>query len=889
MDSSLLATKVRVPPQMHHLVRRARLVDILERKLPEYKLALISAPPGYGKTTLLAQWAEVSRFPVAWFSVGEEDSDAERFFRYLLLAWEAVQPGVRESPLGLLLGATEPDREAVLSAFVNVATDVSTPMVFVLDDYHLIGDPSVHQALTFVLDHLPASVRFVLAGREEPPLPLARYRARQELLEIQAEELQFSVEETEAFLNGLTGLELSEAELVNLQTQLEGWIAGLQLVSLSLRRHRGAAEGLVVSGRHRFIADYLSDEVLARQPEETQRFLLQTSLLDRLCGPLCDAVTGREGSQLVLARLERAHLFLERLDDQREWFRYHRLFADFLQDELRRHRADEVAELHRRAARWYLAHGSRDPAFRHAVAGDDVELGFRIFDRYLNEELTTGGARTVQRWLDAVPESWYAVYPVFGLAQAGLLLTSGAFEAGIRRVDEVEHRLAQIDRDDTRWQRARVTAVRCFIACFQNDLTQAVAYADQALRDLEEEQSAFRDNIFQALGDTYRRNGFWEQARSSYLKVLDVERVPRSRLQAAHVYGALADLELMQGRLRAAAAYWDRALVIIEERQSWGRLPLAITGWVYLRMGELRYEWNELETARDHLTRGLQRAELGGDVLSLIAGYLIGARLKLTDGDIAAAASALERARPLLERASFPDWSGRFERCQLELWFAQDQLRAAVEWADAEQRDDAGAATPERESTQLALSRVLIVKGDATSCTRALSLLHRLLPGVEAAGRRGIQIEALALQALASWVLGDRVSAMTSLEHALRLAEPEGYVRLFADLGLPMARLLQEARARQVMPEYVERILAAIGTDLALPGAPGGTLPEPLSDRERDVLGLLAAGLTNREIADALFISPETVKKHTGSIYGKLGVGNRTEAAAKARVLHLLD
>lgn len=895
MDFFLLSTKLRIPPQPQHAVRRVRLIDSLERGILHYKLVLISAPAGYGKTTLLSQWANSSRFSVAWLSLGEEDNDVERFFRYLLTAWEEVQPGVRESPLGLLLGGMLPDSEAVLAAFINVANNTPDHMVFVLDDYHLIEDSSIHNALTFLLDHLPPTLHFVLAGRGEPPLPLARYRARQELMEFRAEDLNFLLEETRDFLNEMMGLELADDEVVRLQTQLEGWIAGLQLVALTLQRRLAGADKLVVSGRHRFIADYLSEDVLAPLTPDTRRFLLQTSILDRLCGQLCDAVTGKEGGQAMLEILERENLFLVALDDRRRWFRYHRLFADFLRGELKRRYPDEVIQLHHRAARWHLAHDLPEPAFRHAVAGDNVELVVQIFDRYLNAKLNSGELRVVKRWLDALPPEWFAAYPVLGLGRVGFLAYTGAFEACLRCLDDIEQRLALAESEDARWQMARVTAVRCFTACIANDLSRAENLADQALRELPEEDVGFRPVIYGALGDTYRQNGRWEEARECYLKALEFGDAPAVRVQAAHVFGALADLDFRQGRLRDAAGYWRKALAAVQERESQSRLSLPVIGWVFIRLGEILYEWNELSEAGDHLAWGLERAELGGDPKAIIAGYLLAGRLKLAAGDIAAASEYLERARSLIENAPFPDWIGRFERLQLELWLAQNKLRAAVDRADELLRGDTLAGRAESEELQLATARVLIVKGDGpskrdgSSIEKALALLKHLLLAAEAKGRMGITIEALALQALSYWRRGEPASAMTALEHALRTAEPEGYVRLFADFGLPLARLLQEARSRGVLPDYVGKLLAAVGADLPFPASAEGTLPEPLSLREQEVLQLIAAGLTNREIAEALVISPETVKKHTSSIYGKLGVRGRTEAVSRARELDLLD
>jgi len=891
MDSHLLATKLRIPPLSHPVVRRLRLIGALESGIPHYPLIHISAPAGYGKTTLLAQWAHTSRFRIAWLSLGAEDNDLVRFLRYLLAAWEQVQPEVRESPVGLLLGGVSPDSQAVLTAFINVASASPGPVVFVLDDYHWIEEPSIHQSITFLVDHLPPAFHFILAGRAEPPLPLARYRARRDLLEIRAGELQFLPEETADFLTQLMRLELSPAEVMALQDQLEGWIAGLQLAALTLRRGGETPDKRTISGRHRFIADYLSEEVLAQLPEDMQRFLLQTSLLDRLCGPLCDAVTGKAGGQVMLETLERENLFLVPLDDGREWFRYQQVFAGFLHEELVRRYPDQVADLHRRAAGWYLSQDLPEPAFHHAAAGQDVELVLQIFRSHLVLKLFGGEITVVKGWLAALPEVWYAGYPELAFFKAVLFFFAGQFEDCAHQLDEVEQ-LALAQSLDIRSQLARVTALRCFIACFHNDLAPAEILAHQALQDLAEEDLNLRHGLYGSLGDTYRRHGRWKEARECYLKSLEITRAPVYRIQSVDMYGALADLDLRQGRLQGAASYWQRALGVFGERESWGSFPLPLIGWVHIRMGEILYEWNRLAQAGDHLNQGLERAELGGDVRGLIAGYLLAGRLKLAEDDTQAAAAYLDRVRPLVEQAPFPDWAGRFERLQIELWLAQDRLRTAVDWAAGLLHSGDLESRPEGEAAQLAAARVLVVKGDPSSLERALGLLARLIQTAENDGRIGFLVEALAVQALAAWKRGDRPDAMTSLERALRLAEPHGYVRLFADLGLPMARLLQEAHTRAVQQTYVEQLLAAFSGDLATPLEKIGAerkLPEPLTHREQEILGLIAAGLTNNEIAGQLVISPETVKKHTGSIFAKLGVSNRTEAVARARALDLFE
>ena len=891
MDWNVIRSKLDIPALRQRMVSRPRLHIALEQSIAQYKLILVSAPAGYGKTTLLAEWARASRWPVAWLTVSGETGEAdhvERFMRYLLAAWEIVQPEITQTPLGVLLQSQAPDIQAVLAAFLNAGEQAPNPVVFVLDDYHLVTSPAIYEAVTFLLDHLPPKLHFVLASRSEPPLPLARYRARGQLLELRADELRFTREESEAFLTKVVALPLAPNDIDALQAGTEGWIAGLQLASLALQRRPPGAETLpLVSGRQRFIADFLAEDVLHHLPPEQQRFLLRTSILHRLCGPLCDAVTEGTDGQAMLEALARENLFIEPLDDRRVWRRYHPLFADFLQDELRRRHPDEVAGLHRRAARWYLEHDLPEQAFRHAVAAEDAGLVMQIGEHYFEIKLLSGDYAVLKQWLDALPAEWTTDYPLIGLMRAGLYLFTGDLDAGARCLDELERTLTPGRGEATRQHRAQVIAVRCAVACFENDLPQAETYADQALRELAEEDHTFRSAIYHALGDTYRRNGRWEEARACYFQALDLVHEPAYRIRSAHVFGALADLELQQGRLRNSAAYWRKSLAIIQAPETSGSFPLPLTGWVYIRMSEVLYEWNDLAEAGDHLSRGLERAELGGDVRAMIAGYLLAGRLRLAEGAVASAGECLERARPLVEHAPFPDWTSRFDRLQVEVWLAQDRLRAAVVQADA-WLHGAVEGRQDDEIVRLAAARVLIVRGDMASTGQALALLDDLLQS-NRAGRKGMEIEALALKAMAGERRGDHAGAMTSLERALRLAEPEGYARLFADLGLPMIRLLQAARARNVMPEYVETLLAACSADMAIATRGERTLPEPLTAREQEILRLVAAGLTNSEIAQRLVVSPETVKKHASSIYAKLGVRTRAEAGARARELDLLD
>lgn len=884
MQSSLFPIKLKVPPAAQHLVSRERLLNVLDRGVPGRKLALVCAPAGYGKTTLISHWARTTALRVGWLTVDAADNDAEGFLRYLYAAWEQAEPDIHATDLGLLLDGMMPDIEAVLSAFINVADDRTDHVALVVDDYQLVVEPAIHEAMTFLIDHLPETLSFVIVSRDEPPLPLSRYRARQELLDIRADDLRFLVEETEAFVNDELGLGLSDQVLASLDEKVEGWIAGLQLASLTLRGD-GRSSPATITGRHRFIAGFLRDEVLARLPDETRRFLVQTSIVDRLCGSLCDAITAMANGQETLERLEDQNLFTMPIDDNREWFRYHGLFAGCLRDELERHPPGEIAGLHQRAGAWYLRHDMPERAFDHGIAANDIELVVQILERYVQVKMFSGQVNILLAWLHAIPDEWFAIEPLFILFKSVVNVVTGQFDACVRCLDDIEQAIRTTQKE---MLMARVRAMRCFVACFLNDLPQAESHAEVALDTLVATDESYRYGVYGALGDTYRRNGHWAQAHKNYLLALDHSDNPEGFIQSVHAFGALADLELRQGRLRTAAEYWHKVLARIGDQRLWGAYPLPLIGWVHIRLGEIHYEWNDLEAAQDFAERGRERAALGGDPRAILASGLLATRLYLARGEFDAADEVVDQLQPVVADAQFAEWSSEFERCRVDVWLAQGKLRTAVTWSDEALRN-AGSSEPDREPVQLAIARVLVVKGDFDANERAMKLLDREIDAAATTGRTGIEIGARAIQAVGQWQRGDRATALTSLEHALRLAEPEGFVHTFVDLGLSMGRLLQEARVRKVMPDYVDRLLASFDRGIPPLLSTDERLPEPLSERELDVLRKIAAGLTNREIADALFISPETVKKHTSSIYGKLGARNRTEAVARSRALDLLD
>jgi LuxR family transcriptional regulator, maltose regulon positive regulatory protein len=889
MKSDLLETQVQIPQQANQVIPLNRLTNTIEANLHSAKLVLVAAPAGYGKTTFLAQWARASQFPAAWLSLSEAENDIERFFRYFYRALEHVQPKIRESSAGILLEGNFPDLQQVLPALINFASGTAEQLVVVLDDYHLIENLDIHQALAYLLDQLPGTLHIILSTRSEPPLPLARYRARGQMIELRMGDLQFRLEETAVFINESMALDLSWKDIENLQAQLEGWAAGLRLAGLTLQHRRADSWEPLISGKNRFISDYLSQDVLHNIPDHLRRFLLNTSILDRLSALLCNAVIEQPDSQVMLETLERENLFLVALDDSREWYRYHPLFSDFLREELTRSSPDAVPGLHRRAARWFFEQEMPEQAYQHALRAGDLPQMAQLFNRYSNAKLYAGEYNQLKRWLDGLPGEWFALYPSLDLTRAGYLAFTGAFDACINVVDEVEQSLTPPQSEDARSQLARVKAVRCFIACIANDMPLAETLAGEAMQELPEDDEDFLPNIYSALGDTYRRNGLWQKAQHCYLKAMDFSHAPAIQVISANIYGAIADLNLQQGQLRMAASYWGMALNSTQEQENWGRYPLPLAGWIYIRLAELQYEWNQLESAADYLARGLERARLGGDVRAQIAGTLLEARLSLTQGETPKANEVLAQAQLLVKQAHFPEWTARFNRCRIDLWIAENKLQQASGWClEALER---GTFEDQQESDmiRLAAAQVLIAKVDPASIQQALALLDSVLETAESSGRGKTVIEGFVLQALAKWQLGDTPGALTSLERSLRTAEPEGYIRLFSDLGLKMGRLLQEARSRGVMPFYVDKLLQVFEGEISSSHSSSAMLPEPLTPREQEVLQLVAAGLSNREIAEQFVISAETVKKHVGSIAGKLGASNRTEAVARARALGLLS
>jgi LuxR family maltose regulon positive regulatory protein len=906
MDTPLLTTKLHIPPLRTNLVPRQRLTQRLDEALRlGHRLLLVCAPAGFGKTTLLTEWIG-GALPVAWVSLDKGDSDPTRFWAYLLAALHGVWPGVGRQAGALLHAPQPPPIEAVVTVLLNDIVAASRaesaeapPCVLILDDYHLVQNPAIQQGLAFLLDHLPPRMHLLVSSRADPPLPLASLRARGQLTELRTEDLRFSAEEVAAFLQRVMRISLSADAVATLETRTEGWIAGLQLAALSLQRRSAAQIAEFVgafSGSHRLVEDYLVEEVLKQQPDPVQRFLLETSILERLTAPLCDAVTGRDDGQALLASLDKANLFLVPLDDERRWYRYHRLFSDLLRARLQQATPDKWPELHRRAAGWYWQKRLVPEAVGHALEAADWKLAANLIEESADEMLwMRGEVATLRGWLEMLPEALVRGRPGLCLIHAWVLFLGAQFEAVEARVRDAEAALARLSLPDAVRQGVseQLIVMRAMLANFRGDIPRTIELSRQALDLLAEDSLMLRAALASNLGGAYMASGDLVAAGEVFGEAACLYQATGNIFVTLLATAYLGDVQMALGHLRQAAETFRQTLALADEQggsQSFG------TRLAQVGLGRLECERNKLEEAERRLTVHLEASQRWGDEQIgpgpqlLVDGYRALARVLQARGEGARAWAMLDRAEQVARRHA-PHLLRPVAAAKARLHLASGDPAAAGHWAQGSGLDDGTEPGYAHEFELLTLARVLIAQG---SLTEALDLLEQLGQAAEAGQRLGSLVEARLLQALALHAQGRRVEALAALGTALLLAEPDGYVRLFADEGAPLARLLRQAVAEGITT--AAKLQVALSASPLLPPGRGISPPgrkrysaspfvEPLSEREMEVLHLIAEGLSNREIAAKLFLAVTTVKKHASNIYGKLGVRSRTEAVARARDL----
>jgi LuxR family transcriptional regulator, maltose regulon positive regulatory protein len=905
MVTPLLESKYRIPGRRATGVARPRLAERLNTAV-RTPLTVLAAPAGFGKSTLLAEW--LGTLPpdapaVAWLSLDHRDNDPALFWTYVVTAMQTAVDGVGSTTLQLL-ASSAPSAEAALAALLNDLEDLPTDLLLVLDDYHLIEASEVHDGMTFLLEHLPPQVHVVLATRTDPPLPLARMRARGQLSEVRAADLRFTVEESAAYLNGPMGLGLSERDVAALDGRTEGWIAALQLAALSMQgRDDVGAFIAAFAGDDRYIVDYLGEEVLARLPADVRHFLLETSILERLTGPLCDAVTGRGGGKATLVALERANLFVVPLDDRRQWYRYHHLFADVLQAHLLDERADVVAELHRRASGWFEANGDSSQAISHALAGGDLGRAADLMELAMPMMARERREAELARWVRSIPEDVLRNRPVLGVTFAGALTLTSDFDTVGQRLSDIERSLRSedgtwpvkpppdvivIDHDTYRSLPARIAMYRAALALGLADLDGTVTQAQLALALAPEDDDLTRASAGALAGLASWTRGDLAGAHAAFTQT--VARLLRIGF-VADALGCgitLGDIRRTQGRLDEALRTYQSALDLAPP--TGGAEALRGSADMHVGMAGVLLERDDLVAAAEHLAVSRRLGDRAGLPQNPYRWRVVLAGLRAAEGDLDAALELLENA----DRVYVGDYLPNVRPVPAvlaRLRLRRGELSSAEAWARESRLSADDDLSYLREYEHLTLARLLLARyraeRDDRTLQAALGLLDRLLPAAQEGERGAVVLEVLLLQALAHHAGGDIAAALGALRRAVSLGQPEGYVRLFADEGPPMAALLKAGTNQGAARGYVRRLLAAATRTQQGP-ARSTALVEPLSDRELDVLRLLGTDLDGPDIARQLSVSLNTMRTHTKNIYAKLGVTSRRAAVRQAHELNLL-
>jgi LuxR family maltose regulon positive regulatory protein len=910
MSTSILRTKLYIPPPRSRVIPRRRLLDRLDEGISR-KLTLISAPAGFGKTTLVSEWITTEDQPVAWVSLDKGEGDAARFLMYFIAALQTVEPSIGEGMSNALLSPQPPPAESILTVLLNDISALQNPMILVLDDYHFVDSTAVDEAIAFLLDYLPPQLHLVITTRVDPRLPLARLRAREQMTELRAADLRFTIDEATAFLNNVMGLNLSTADVAALESRTEGWIAGLQLAALSMRGHDDVSAFIdAFAGDDRYIVDYLMEEVLQRQPEDLRRFLLQTSILDRLSGALCDAVTVSDDSRKLLESLERGNLFVVPLDDKRRWYRYHHLFADVLRAHALEEQPEHVATLHLRASEWYGQNDDLPAAIHHAFAAKDFSRAADLVEMSVPEMGRSRQEMTLLGWMKALPDEVIRVRPVLSVDYAGTLMQA------VGDLDGVEDRL----RDAERWVEAttdmtnppagmvvgdygsfrrlpgQIAIYRAGQALIRGDVADTMRHAGQALDLLPERDDFGRGAATGLLGLALWTSGDLDAGHRMYTECMAL--LERAGF-ISDLFGCalvLADIRITQGRLHEAMRTYERALQVASEHST---AVLRGTADMHVGMSMLHHEWGDTDTALHHLQVSNDLGEHNGLRQNPYRYRVALARIRKAQGDMDDAIDLLVDAERVYEGDFSPDVRP-VPALKARMWLTRGKTDEALGWARERGLSPDDDLSYLHEYEHITLAKILLarhrVEGDEQFLKDAMGLLKRLLEAAEEGGRGGSVIEILILLALSHEAIDDIPAALLPLERALTLAEPEGYVQTFTDEGEPMARLLSGAYANGVMPDYTARLLAALATPVpaiqhaTAPPASSAAQPliEPLSPRELEVLHLIAQGLSNNEIGERLFLALSTVKGHNREIFGKLGVQRRTEAVARAREIGIL-
>lgn len=885
------------------MVSRTRLLERMDTAMG-VKLVLVSAPAGFGKTTLVSDWLSRGKRSAAWLSLSKEDSELKRFLSYVVAALQRLDESLGLSLLSVLESSQLPSIEVLLTSLLNDLAEYSAPAVLVLDDYHELDSRDVDDGLAFLLEHLPSNMRVVITTREDPPLALPRLRARAELLEFRANDLRFTVDEATEFLNKVMGLSLSNDVISTLEARTEGWIAGLQMAALSIQGRDADAFVDAFAGSHRFVLDYLAEEVLAGQPKEIRSFLLQTSILERLSADLCAAVTGHTDAQGMLELLERSNLFLLPLDDARQWYRYHHLFAEVLQARLGD--GEQLSDLHVKASLWFEEQGLSEGAIHHALTAKDFDRAAGIIELIGPDLRMYKQDATLFKWLEAFPKGFAESRPILSLDYANAAFARGQLELAELYLQTTERLLKTDDRivvNEEEFQNLpiRIAMTKVTYAQAQGDAKAATNYAKAAFELATEKDFMWRAGAAGLLGLAFWAEGKVEAAYTTFSEAM-------TTLQQAgypfHVLGGsmqLADIKLAQGRLSEALKLHEQAL---ESANTQGDVMRQVIADLHVGLSELYFEKNQLDYALEHLAKREGLGEHSGFPEHRYRSFIANAHIDAAQGDFESALELLGEAENYYIRGIFPEVRP-ITALKVRLWLKQGYLDKALAWVDEQGLSLTDDLSYLAEFEHLTLAKVLLAQFQKEKPPKSLEqisvFLQRLLDAAEQSKRGASILNILIVQALTYKARGNHEQALECLERALNLAEPEGYVRSFVDEGVDMLELLSEANRKKIMPAYVSTLLAAFGTedngraastqpeDIKSSGKQASLeLTEPLTKRELEILKLLAQGHSNKEISQELYRALDTIKGHNRNIFSKLQVQNRTQAVAKARKLGLI-
>ncbi len=888
MKIPILKTKINIPPARANLLPRPEVFRKLDVGAGS-RLVLIAAPAGYGKTTLLGEWARRKKEKLAWVSLDENDNDLGRFLAHVVAALQVIYPKLGELTLSALQSTQQPT--VALTALINdiesllLSKGGERRLILVLDDYHAIDNQDVHAAMEYFFKNLPNHMQIIVTSRATPGFSVSRLRADGLLTELQTRDLQLTPYEVSAFFNQILGLNLPPDVIAALDSRIEGWIAGLQLAALSIQERGGHKRDFfdALTGSHRHILDYLTDEVIKGLPEKVRSFLFQTSILSELTGDLCEYVcdfqlesSGRE----ILERLDQMNAFIMPIDDERRWFRYHHIFSDVLSARLKMTSPAALPYLHQRASEWYEKHGRVHDAIKHALdAGNYPRAAALIENTDPANMVLRGEVTTILKWLDALPEDLVRAHPRLSLSYAWALFIQGKLEEIEPRLQITLLVLNQMDRNSAEGFLGEVAALRAWVALeHDNQPHKAIELAQQALNRLPKENTLMNGALYSLLGDAHSKIDQIELASESYRQAINISKVSGHEITTLMYLTDLARLQIAQGRLRDAEGNYR---VVLEAGGRHGSLLLP-GARAMIGLGIISYQRNDLDKSRFYLEEGIGQCEAAGYLHVLTFGYITLARVMHALSHQGEVQSLLKRAADLAHRRGMQRALFQVEAFKARL-AGQVTPRQFAETVGIGMGDDPVSL---REIEYLTLAELAIKKGDKDSLLAAVGLLYRMQEKAEGAGRRESLIEILALQSLAFEKVQPQAAAVT-LTRALQLADAEGQRRVFLDLGRPMADLLRRVVENGLNSDFAAQLLG----DFLEPQSTVSVhqhLPEPLSKRELDVLRLLAAGLSNQEIADKISVSPSTVNTHTNTIYQKLNVHSRAQAVLRAKSLGLL-